>query len=48
MSKQASTRFPIHNLIAERWSPVGFSTRPVEAEKLGDDAEHINEQPAFM
>jgi len=52
MKQQAPTRFPLHEIIAERWSPVGFATRPVEAEKLGSLLEaarwapsSYNEQP---
>ncbi len=52
MNKTAKTDFPVHTLIAERWSPVGFSDRPVEAEKLGSlfeaarwAASCFNEQP---
>jgi len=34
MDKTAQTAHPIHPLLAERWSPVGFSDRPVEPWKL--------------
>jgi nitroreductase len=34
MQKPASTRYPIHELIQERWSPRAFAGRPVEPEKL--------------
>ena len=27
--KKASTDYPIHELLAERWSPYGFEDRPV-------------------
>ncbi|MGD8816998.1 MAG: nitroreductase family protein [Acidobacteriota bacterium] len=30
MEKPAPTRYPIHELIADRWSPRAFSERPVE------------------
>ena len=53
MNKSAETTFPIHEIIAERWSPVAFdSSRPVETEKLGSlleaarwAASSYNEQP---
>jgi nitroreductase len=32
--KRAQNNHPIHDLIAERWSPYAFSLKPVEAEKL--------------
>jgi nitroreductase len=32
--KRAETSQPIHKLLAERWSPYGFSSQPVEPEKL--------------
>jgi nitroreductase len=34
MKKQAETSAPIHNLLAERWSPRAFDSRPVEQQKL--------------
>jgi nitroreductase len=34
MKKPAITTYPIHDLVRERWSPVGFADRPVEREKL--------------
>jgi nitroreductase len=34
ISKPAQTEFPIHDLIAQRWSARAFSTRPVEKTKL--------------
>lgn len=34
MNKQASTDFPIHDLIAERWSPYAFDDRPVSPDDL--------------
>ena len=34
MEKLADTRYPINDLIAERWSPRAFGSKPVETEKL--------------
>jgi nitroreductase len=34
MEKPADTRHPVHDLIRRRWSPLAFSDRPVEPEKL--------------
>ena len=34
MEKPADTRYPIHDLLRQRWSPRAFSDRPVEADKL--------------
>jgi nitroreductase len=34
VKKTAPTEFPITPLLAERWSPVAFSSRPVEKSKL--------------
>lgn len=34
MEKPAPTQFPIHDLLARRWSPRAFDDRPIEAEKL--------------
>ena len=52
MKKETPTTFPIHQLIAERWSPVAFADKAVEAEKLGSILEATrwapscyNEQP---
>lgn len=52
MSKRATTSFPIHDLIAERWSPRAFSDQPVGKEELGSLFEAarwapscFNEQP---
>lgn len=52
MQKPAETRFPVHELIAERWSPVCFDERPIEPEKIGSLFEaarwapsSYNEQP---
>ena len=32
--KKASTDYPIHELLAERWSPNGFEDRPVAQDDL--------------
>jgi nitroreductase len=56
MDKSAVTRFPVHELIRQRWSPRAFADRPVEAAKLGSlleaarwAASSYNEQPwAFV
>ncbi|HEO71506.1 MAG TPA: nitroreductase [Candidatus Hydrogenedentes bacterium] len=52
MEKLADVRFPVHEVIARRWSPVTFSERPVSAEQLGSlieaarwAASCYNEQP---
>jgi nitroreductase len=34
MDKVARTEFPILPLIAQRWSPLAFSSRPIEEDKL--------------
>jgi nitroreductase len=34
MEKPAPTHFPIHELLARRWSPRAFDERPIEADKL--------------
>jgi nitroreductase len=34
MSKRAATDHPVHELIAERWSPYAFADRPVAREDL--------------
>lgn len=34
MGKPAPTQFPIHELLAKRWSPRAYDERPVEPEKL--------------
>jgi nitroreductase len=34
MEKSADTHFPIHELLARRWSPRAFAERPVEPEKI--------------
>src|SRR5262249_27919120 len=56
MNKTAVTRFPIDGILASRWSPRVFSTRPVELSAIGSLMEAarwapscFNEQPwAFI
>ncbi len=50
--KKASTDYPIHDLLAERWSPYGFADRPVAQTDLRSlfeaarwAASSYNEQP---
>ena len=50
--KKASTDYPIHELLAERWSPYGFEDRPVDEGNLRSlfeaarwAASSYNEQP---
>lgn len=52
MSKKATTDHPIHELISRRWSPYGFSSRPVPVADLRSlfeaarwAASSYNEQP---
>lgn len=52
LKKTAVTQYPIHPLLAERWSPRAFSERPIPAEVLGSLLEAArwapsssNEQP---
>lgn len=52
MKKTSTTAYPIHPLLAERWSPVAFADRGVDAETLGSLLEaarwapsSYNEQP---
>lgn len=52
MSKEAATDHPVHELIARRWSPYGFDSRPVERNVLDSLLEaarwapsSYNEQP---
>jgi nitroreductase len=52
MNKRATTDYPIHNLLAERWSPCGFAETPVSPEDLRSlfeaarwAASSYNEQP---
>jgi nitroreductase len=35
MSKEAITKFPVHPLIRQRWSPRAFADRSIEKEALG-------------
>src|SRR3954447_5863743 len=51
-NKLAVTRYPVHPLIRERWSPRAFADRPVDRETLGSlleaarwTASCFNEQP---
>lgn len=51
-SKAAVTRYPVHELIRDRWSPRAFAARPVDRETLGSLLEAArwaascnNEQP---
>jgi len=51
-TKEAVTRYPVHPLIRERWSPRAFADRPVAREMLGSlleaarwAASCYNEQP---
>ena len=34
MEKPAPSKFPIHQLLADRWSPRAFDERPIEPEKM--------------
>ena len=50
--KAAVTRYPVHELIRDRWSPRSFAARPVDRETLGSlleaarwSASCANEQP---
>ena len=52
MKKTASVDYPIHELIAERWSPYSFDARPVPSDDLRSlfeaarwSASSYNEQP---
>ncbi len=52
MEKPAITHYPLHPLLAERWSPLAFTDHAVESEKLGSLLEAVrwaassfNEQP---
>ncbi len=52
MSKLAKPDFPVHELIARRWSPCGFQQRPVPKDDLRSlfeaarwAASSYNEQP---
>ena len=44
MSKRATTRYPIHDLLAERWSPRAFRPeRGVEVRDLLGEPEVVEE-----
>lgn len=52
MKKTASVDYPVHELIAERWSPYSFDARPVPSDDLRSlfeaarwSASSYNEQP---
>ncbi len=52
MTKPAPTQYPLHDLLAQRWSPLAFAERPVEVEKIQSlleaarwAASCFNEQP---
>jgi nitroreductase len=52
IDKSAQTQYPIANLLRQRWSPLAFSDRRVEPEKLRSvleaarwAASSFNEQP---
>jgi nitroreductase len=52
MEKKAETRYPVHLLIAKRWSPRAFDARPVPPEQIRSlleavrwSASSFNEQP---
>ncbi len=52
MQKLATSQFPIHELLQRRWSPLAFSSQPIEPEKLSSlleaarwAASSYNEQP---
>lgn len=34
MNKPADNKYPIHDLLRDRWSPRAFSQRPIDAEKI--------------
>lgn len=46
MEKPAETRYPIHDLLRQRWSPRSFADRPVEPEKLLTLLEAANWAPS--
>jgi nitroreductase len=52
MEKLATSQFPIHEVLQRRWSPLAFSSQPIEPEKLSSlleaarwAASSYNEQP---
>ena len=46
MEKPARTQFPIHELIARRWSPRAFDERPIEARAAARTCITAPESPA--
>ncbi len=55
MEKPADTQFPIDDLLKRRWSPLAFSSQPVEKETLCSlleatrwAASSYNEQPWYF
>ncbi len=46
MTKRASPDYPIHDLIADRWSPVSFADKPVAAEDLRSLFEAVRWAPS--
>ena len=55
MEKPADTRYPIHELLARRWSPRAFDPRPVDSTELRSLLEaarwapsSFNEQPWYF
>lgn len=47
MNKLATTRYPIHELIRQRWSPRSFDARAVESEKLIKSLEAARWAPSW-
>lgn len=48
MDKRAPADYPIHDLLARRWSPCGFSSRPVAADDLRAVFEAARWAPSSM
>jgi len=46
LSKTAATEYPIHPLLAERWSPRAFADRPIPADVLGSLLEAARWSPS--
>jgi len=46
LNKTAVTQYPIHPLLAERWSPRAFAERPIPAEVLGSLLEAARWSPS--
>ena len=44
--RRATTAFPLHDLLAERWSPRGFSERALAPEDLGSLLEAVRWSPS--